>query len=246
MSGIKDRLILASGSPQRFSLLVAAGFKPEVRVPEVDESILVGESANSLVERLAVKKLDAVINVGECGVAADTVVSINEKILGKPGTPEIALEMLQTLSGVTHQVITGVALSGPKGRRSLIVGNSLRVVVVAATRLVDAVRDSQLEIEAMLSLGFTRHKAVKRIVSETLKLSLIPQIETTRTVGVVFLPGMLTGLILAGVDPLEAALMQAIILFLILGSAAITGLIVVLLGAQKFLTADHRLEAPEL
>ena len=126
MSGIKDRLILASGSPQRFSLLVAAGFKPEVRVPEVDESILVGESANSLVERLAVKKLDAVINVGECGVAVDTVVSINEKILGKPGTPEIALEMLQTLSGVTHQVITGVALSGPKGRRSLIVATQVK------------------------------------------------------------------------------------------------------------------------
>ena len=126
MSGIKDRLILASGSPQRFSLLVAAGFEPEVRVPEVDESILVGESANSLVERLAVKKLDAVINVGECGVAADTVVSINEKILGKPGTPEIALEMLQTLSGETHQVITGVALSGPKGRRSLIVATKVK------------------------------------------------------------------------------------------------------------------------
>lgn len=126
MSGIKDRLILASGSPQRFSLLVAAGFKPEVRVPEVDESILVGESANSLVERLAVKKLDAVISVGECGVAADTVVSINEKILGKPGTPEIALEMLQTLSGETHQVVTGVALSGPKGRRSLIVATQVK------------------------------------------------------------------------------------------------------------------------
>ena len=126
MSGIKDRLILASGSPQRFSLLVAAGFEPEVRVPEVDESKLVGESANSLVERLAVKKLDAVINVGECGVAADTVVSINEKILGKPGTPEIALEMLQTLSGETHQVVTGVALSGPKGRRSLIVATQVK------------------------------------------------------------------------------------------------------------------------
>ena len=126
MSGIKDRLILASGSPQRFSLLVEAGFKPEVRVPEVDESILVGESARSLVERLAIKKLDAVINVGECGVAADTVVSVNEKILGKPGTPEMALEMLQTLSGETHQVITGVALSGPKGRRSLIVATQVK------------------------------------------------------------------------------------------------------------------------
>ena len=126
MSGIKDRLILASGSPQRFSLLVEAGFEPEVRIPEVDESILVGESANSLVERLAINKLDAVINVGECGVAADTVVSVNEKILGKPGTPEMALEMLQTLSGETHEVITGVALSGPKGRRSLIVSTRVK------------------------------------------------------------------------------------------------------------------------
>ena len=126
MSGIKDRLILASGSPQRFSLLVEAGFEPEVRIPEVDESIQTGESARSLVERLAIKKLDAVINVGECGLAADTVVSINEKILGKPGTPEIALEMLQTLSGKTHEVVTGVALSGPKGRRSLIVATQVK------------------------------------------------------------------------------------------------------------------------
>ena len=126
MSGIKDRLILASGSPQRISLLVEAGFAPEVRIPEVDESIQTGESARSLVERLAIKKLDAVINVGECGVAADTVVSVNEKILGKPGTPEMALEMLQTLSGETHQVITGVALSGPKGRRSLIVATQVK------------------------------------------------------------------------------------------------------------------------
>ena len=126
MSGTQDRLILASGSPQRFSLLVEAGFKPEVRVPEVDESLLVGESANSLVERLAIKKLDAVINVGECGVAADTVVSVNDEILGKPGTPEMALEMLQTLSGETHEVITGVALSGPKGRRSLIVATRVK------------------------------------------------------------------------------------------------------------------------
>ena len=126
MSEVKDRLVLASGSLQRFSLLVEAGFEPEVRVPKVDESILVGESANSLVERLAVKKLDAVINVGECGVAADTVVSVNEKIFGKPGTPEIALKMLQTLSGETHDVITGVALSGPKGRLSLIVATQVK------------------------------------------------------------------------------------------------------------------------
>ncbi|MDP6964339.1 MAG: Maf family protein [Acidimicrobiales bacterium] len=126
MTGTQGRLILASGSPQRFSLLVEAGFELEVRIPDVDESIQTGESARSLVERLAIKKLDAVINVGECGLAADTVVSINDEILGKPGTPEIALEMLQTLSGKTHEVVTGVALSGSKGRRSLIVATQVK------------------------------------------------------------------------------------------------------------------------
>jgi len=126
LSEMNGPLILASGSPQRLSLLLKAGFKLEVRIPEVDESILPGESAESLVERLAVKKLDAVISFGECGVAADTVVSVNEKILGKPGSPEIALEMLQTLSGETHKVITGVALIGPKGRHSLVVATQVK------------------------------------------------------------------------------------------------------------------------
>jgi len=123
---LKNTLILASSSPQRFSLLVEAGFELEVRVPEIDESILVGESAESLVKRLAVEKLDAVVNDGECGVAADTVVAIDENILGKPGSSEIAFEMLQTLSGKTHKVITGVALSGPKGRQSLFVSTQVR------------------------------------------------------------------------------------------------------------------------
>jgi putative ABC transport system permease protein len=150
----------------------------------------------------------------------------------------VSLSVLFTLQILPLESRVLVPIAG------MIVGNSLRVVVVAATRLVDAIRDSKSEIEAMLSLGFTRHKAVQRIVSETLKLALIPQIETTRTVGIVFLPGVFTGLILAGVDPLEAALMQAVILFLILGSASITGLIVVIFGAQKFLTIDNRLEPP--
>ena len=126
MNLLKNTLILASSSPQRFSLLVEAGFELEVRVPEIDESILVGESAESLVKRLAVEKLDAVVNDGECGVAADTVVAIDENILGKPGSSEIAFEMLQTLSGKTHKVITGVALSGPKGRQSLFVSTQVR------------------------------------------------------------------------------------------------------------------------
>ena len=143
MSEVKDRLVLASGSPQRFSLLVEAGFEPEVRVPKVDESILVGESANSLVERLAVKKLNAVINQGECGVAADTVVLVGEDILGKPGSPNKALKMLSCLSGKTHRVITGIALSGPKGRRSSTVTTEVTWRILSENEIVAYVQSSE-------------------------------------------------------------------------------------------------------
>ncbi len=82
------------------------------------------------------------------------------------------------------------------------------------------------------------------MAADALRLALLPQIEITRSVGMVFIPGALTGLVLAGVDPVDAALVQAALLFLILGSAAITGLVVVLLGAGRFFTADQRLEPP--
>ena len=119
-------LVLASGSPQRLDLLRSVGFEPVVRVPNIDESIIDEETAESLVERLAITKLNAVIKKGECGVAADTVVLINGNILGKPGSPEKAVNMLNSLSGKSHKVITGIALSGPKGKRSSTVVTKVR------------------------------------------------------------------------------------------------------------------------
>ena len=126
----------------------------------------------------------------------------------------------------------------------MVVGNSLKVVVVAATRLVDGIRDRAGEVEAMLALGFTPDRAVRDVTSDALRLALRPQIEITRTAGMVFLPGALTGLILAGVDPLQAALIQVAILFLILGTAAVTALVVVLLGVRTFISEDQRLVPP--
>jgi len=126
----------------------------------------------------------------------------------------------------------------------MVVGNSLKVVVVAATRLVDGIRDRAGEVEAMLALGFTPDRAVRDVTSDALRLALRPQIEITRTAGMVFLPGALTGLILAGVDPLQAALIQVAILFLILGTVAVTALVVVLLGVRTFISDDQRLVPP--
>jgi len=125
----------------------------------------------------------------------------------------------------------------------MVVGNSLKVVVVSATCLVDGLRHRAGEVEAMLALGFGSVRAVRDVASDALRLSLRPQLETTRSVGMVFLPGALTGLILAGVDPMEAVLIQAALLFLILGTAAVTGLVVVAAGV-RFFVADGRFEPP--
>ena len=63
-----------------------------------------------MVERLALAKLRAVVVAGETGLAADTVVVVDGEVLGKPGTPERAGEMLRRLSGRTHQVVGGIAM----------------------------------------------------------------------------------------------------------------------------------------
>jgi septum formation protein len=115
------KLILASSSPRRAEILANAGLPFSVLSSAVDESPYPGESPVALVQRLANAKADLVTAraVGPAIVlAADTVVALGDKILGKPGSIEEARRMLQQLSGRTHSVLTGVALVRlPDGER---------------------------------------------------------------------------------------------------------------------------------
>ena len=105
-------LVLASGSPRRAALLARLGLSPEVRPPEVDERPRAGEHPGPLVARLAESKARAVHRIGEREVvlAADTVVVLDEQVLGKPVDDRAAAEMLRRLSGRTHEVVTGIAV----------------------------------------------------------------------------------------------------------------------------------------
>ena len=107
------RLILASNSPRRAEILRDAGIPFTVLSSAVDETPLPGETPSDLVRRLAGGKAELVAAraIGPAIViAADTVVSLEGAILGKPRTSEDARQMLERLSGRTHSVITGVAL----------------------------------------------------------------------------------------------------------------------------------------
>ena len=106
-------------------------------------------------------------------------------------------------------------------------------------------RDKRPEVEARLALGHPWPDAARPYVREAMRTALIPQIESTKAVGLVFLPGAMTGLILAGVDPLDAVKVQLAIMYLILGSVA-TSVTVIGLGlARRLFTPDHRLRRLE-
>lgn len=104
-------MVLASASPRRLDLLRRLGVEPVVRPADVDETPRPGEAPSDLVVRLARTKARAVAaDPGDLVVAADTVVSVGTRVLGKPRDRDEAASMLAALSGREHHVVTGVAV----------------------------------------------------------------------------------------------------------------------------------------
>ena len=114
-SEIGSMLVLASASPRRQELLRAAGISFVVQPANVDETPLAGEAARDCAERLAREKALAVwrLRPRDLVLGADTVVAVDDAILGKPVDGEDAARMLRLVSGRVHRVITGVCLAGP-------------------------------------------------------------------------------------------------------------------------------------
>ena len=108
-------LVLASQSPRRQELLRNAGIAFTVQPADVDESLLPGEGARAYAERLARDKARAVARPrpADLVLGADTVVVVDDAVLGKPTDAADARRMLRLLSGRAHQVTTGVCLIGP-------------------------------------------------------------------------------------------------------------------------------------
>ena len=111
-----EKIVLASCSPRRSELLKAAGIPFETADPNVDESC--DCSAEEAVAILSGRKAKAVgiLYPDRWILAADTLVALDGKPLGKPSDPEDAMHMLRSLSGRTHQVYTGVSVLSPSGQ----------------------------------------------------------------------------------------------------------------------------------
>jgi septum formation protein len=113
------KLVLASASPRRLQLLAQIGLAPATVDPaEIDETPLEGESARRLALRLARAKaaISAARHPDAFVLAADTVVAVGRRLLGKPADEAEARRMLDLISGRAHRVLTAVAAVAPGGR----------------------------------------------------------------------------------------------------------------------------------
>jgi septum formation protein len=151
---LKEKLILASQSPRRAEILTTVGWEFEAIPANIDETRFSSEAALTYVTRLARTKAETVakqITPGGLVLGADTVVVIDEEILGQPHDDDDARRMLSLLSGKWHQVVTGIALVRKNDVSHIMVDHQ-------TTRVLFAELSSQ-QIDWYISTGEPQGKA---------------------------------------------------------------------------------------
>jgi putative ABC transport system permease protein len=156
---------------------------------------------------------------------------------------------LALAAAVTLGLVVSLGIFEPEPRYlvpvgGMVIGNSMTAAAVALNRLADEVRTRTGLIEANLALGATARQESEGLVTNSLRSGMIPLIDSTKTTGVVFFPGAMVGMLLAGADPLDAVRVQLILLWSLLGAVALAALIAVSLGYRGFFTAAHQLREP--
>lgn len=184
--------------------------------------------------------------VAMIGVGAVTVA---HRVPSVPGMGQVAAVALAVALSASLIVVFGLGVFPLEPRTlvptaGMLLGNTIAGTVLAARRTLTELRERRDQIEVRLALGWTGAAAVRPPLSDALRTATTPQIEQTKIVGLIALPGTMTGLLLAGVDPVQAVLIQTIVMFLILGSVAITAVIVGRGVARRLITSDQRLELP--
>jgi putative ABC transport system permease protein len=126
----------------------------------------------------------------------------------------------------------------------MVVGNSMTAAAVALNRLGEDVNDQARQIEATLALGATPSQAVGPLVRRSLRSGMITLVDSTKTTGLIFFPGTMVGMLLAGADPTDAVRLQLILLYVLLGSVSIAALMATTLARRNFFTPAQQLREP--
>jgi putative ABC transport system permease protein len=123
----------------------------------------------------------------------------------------------------------------------MVIGNAMTSAAVALDRLGDEFAASRANIEATLALGATSAQAARPTVTRSLRSGMITLVDSTKTTGLIFFPGTMVGMLLAGAEPVDAVRLQLILLYALLGGVALSSLTAVMLAYRRFFTPAHQL-----
>jgi putative ABC transport system permease protein len=165
---------------------------------------------------------------------------------GVPGATGPILLALAVAAAVTLGLVVALGVFKAEPRYlvpvgGMVIGNSMTAVAVALNRLADEMHDGRRQIEAMLALGATSFQAARATVARSLRSGMIPLVDSTKTTGIVFFPGTMVGMLLAGAEPVDAVRLQVVLLWVLLGAVGLAGLIATSLGYRGFFTDAHQL-----
>jgi len=163
-----------------------------------------------------------------------------------PGALGLLLIALGGAAAATLGLAVGLGVIGPEPRYvvplgGMVVGNAMNAAAVALNRLGDEMASSEARIEATLALGATTAQAVRPALRRSLRSGMIPLIDSTKTTGLVFFPGTMVGMLLAGASPADAVRLQLVIMYLLLGGVSLSAVFAVTLAYRRFFTPAHQL-----
>lgn len=128
----------------------------------------------------------------------------------------------------------------------MIAGNAMVAVGLCYNNLGQRVISEQQQIQEKLSLGATPKQASAILIRDSIRAALIPTVDSAKTVGLVSLPGMMSGLIFAGIDPVKAIKYQIMVTFMLLSTASLSTIIACYLTYRKFYNSRHQLVVTQL
>lgn len=162
----------------------------------------------------------------------------------------LAIAIALTAAGATTiALVLALGIFEPSARYlvpvgGMVIGNAMTASAVALNRLGDEFTQGAGEIEATLALGATARQAALPHLRRALRSGTIALIDSTKTTGLIFFPGTMVGMLLAGADPTDAVRLQLVLLWVLLGAASISALVSTTLAYRGFFTEAHQLRDP--
>ena len=167
---------------------------------------------------------------------------------GVPGVFRISLVSIFFGAGAVIVVMLAAGAIEPTVRNlipvgGMIIANAMKTNSLALDRFKGEIKTNREEIEAVLSLGVPPSKAISDYVTTSVRASLIPMVDSLKSLGLVYIPGMMSGMILAGANPIYAAEYQFVIMAMLFAAGGLTSMVSTLLVGRYAFTEAEQLKS---